>query len=123
MNLITNIIGAATGVPEGGLRIGISIFLFLFWLPVSFMLFIYPYHIIMKDEGRPIIFYVVSAIATIWFFIWCIADFADANGFVMVGKNFGDGRAAAGVFGIVTALIMLIIALLNVVNMYMFFKR
>lgn len=86
------------------------------------MLFL-PYHIIMKDEGKPIFFYVLSLVVTIWFGIWSIADFADANGFVMVQKNFQAGRGAAGFFGIVTALLMLAIAILTIINTFLFSRR
>ena len=77
----------------------------------------------MKDEGKPIFFYALSLLTIVWFFIWSIADFADANGFVMVGKNFEAKRGAAGVFGLFTALTMLGIAILGVVNVFLFRKR
>jgi hypothetical protein len=51
-------------------------------------MFITPYQIMLGGDGSVIIFYIFSLLATIWFFIWAIADFADANGFVMVAKNF-----------------------------------
>ena len=102
---------------------GISFFLFFLWLPLAFQLLFLPYHIIMKDEGKPMFFYILSLVAIIWFFIWSIADFADANGFVMVGKNFRAGRGAAGFFGIITALQMLAIAILGVINVIFFYKR
>ena len=86
------------------------------------MLFL-PYHIIMKDEGKPFLFYLLSLLAMVWFFIWYIADFADANGFVMVDKNFKAGRGGAGFFGLLTALCMLAISILAPVNAVMFYKR
>lgn len=86
------------------------------------MLFL-PYHIIMKDEGKQIFFYVLSLVVTVWFAIWSIADFADANGFIMVQKNFQAGRGAAGFFGIVTALLMLGIAILTILNTFLFYRR
>ncbi len=107
----------------GGVRIGISVFVFLIWLPMSVYLFILPYQIMMGGEGSPIIFYVLSIVAFAWFFIWSIADFADANGFVMVGKHFNQDRAAAGVFGIVTAIMMMLISFLAVINALLFYKR
>ncbi len=60
----------------------------LIWLPISFYIFVLPYQIMMGGEGSAIIFYILSGITTIWFFIWSIADFAYANGFVMVSNNF-----------------------------------
>lgn len=95
----------------------------LFWIPVSLQLFVYPYYIIMKGDGKPLVFYALAGIATAWFGIWCIADFADANGFIMVGKNFDADRGVAGVFGIITSVMMLIISLGSAVNIFMFYKR
>lgn len=65
----------------------------------------------------------LSFVVMVWFGVWCIADFADANGFVMVGKNFTANRGAAGVFGLFTAIIMLVTAILAPVNMLMFYRR
>lgn len=59
----------------------------------------------------------------VWFFIWSIADFADANGFIMIGRNFKSGRAASGVFGLFTALPMLAISLLAPLNAVLFYRR
>jgi hypothetical protein len=39
----------------------------------------------MQKEGKLWVFYLLSLITIVWFFIWSIADFADANGWVMVG--------------------------------------
>ena len=44
--------------------------------------------IYLGGEGSALLFYIFDFVAFVWFFIWSIADFADANGFVMVGKNF-----------------------------------
>lgn len=107
----------------GGVRIGISVFVFIIWLPISVYLFILPYQIMLGGEGSPIIFYIFSILAFVWFFIWSIADFADANGFVMVGKNFSDDRGAAGVFGIVTAIMMMLISFLAAINGVLFYRR
>lgn len=63
------------------------------------------------------------AVVTIWFFIWSIADFADANGFVMVGKHFSNSRGAAGFFGLVTSILMLAISILSVVATFLFYRR
>jgi len=66
---------------------------------------------------------VLSIVAFAWFFIWSIADFADANGFVMVAKHFSEDRGAAGVFAIITAIMMMLISLLAAVNAVFFYKR
>lgn len=68
-------------------------------------------------------FYILSAIVTLWFAIWSIADFADANGFVMVKKNFDASRGASGFFGILTAIMMLGIAILTPINVILFCRR
>lgn len=107
----------------GGVRIGISIFVFLIWLPMSLYLFILPYQIMMGGDGSPLIFYILSIIAFAWFFIWSIADFADANGFVMVGKHFSEDRAAAGVVGVINAIIMMLISFLALINAIFFYRR
>ena len=65
----------------------------------------------------------LSIVAFVWFFIWSIADFADANGFVMVGKHFSEDRGAAGVFGIITAIMMMLISFLAAINAVFFYKR
>lgn len=107
----------------GGIRIAISVFLLLVWLPVSFYLFVLPYRIYMKEEGKAWLFYALSAFAVLWFFIWSIADFADANGFVMVASNVAKERSAAAFFGAVTAILMMGIAVLSLVNAGYFCRR
>ena len=77
----------------------------------------------MGGEGSALLFYVLSGITTIWFFIWSIADFADANGFVMVAKNFKADKGGAGFFGLVTAIIMMLISLLAATNAVLFLRR
>lgn len=78
----------------------------------------------MRDEeARPCVFYILSILTICWFFIWSIADFADANGFIMVYWNSNSGRAAASLFGAITAIMMLLIAVLGVVNLGYFCKR
>lgn len=68
-------------------------------------------------------FYVLSLIAAVWFFIWSIADFADANGWVMVSNHSANGRGAATFFAVITSLLMLGISILTVINLVMFYKR
>lgn len=77
----------------------------------------------MKDEGNALLFYVMSILTAIWFFIWSIADFADCNGFVMVDQNFKAERGAAGGIGIVAALGSLIIGVFAILNAILFYKR
>lgn len=77
----------------------------------------------MGGDGKPLVFYIMTLVASLWFFIWSIADFADANGYVMVAKNFKEDRAGAGVFGIFTAILMMLISFLTVLNGVFFYKR
>lgn len=77
----------------------------------------------LGGDGSVIIFYALSAITFLYFFIWSIADFADANGFVQVGKNFSNGRGAVGFFGLVTAIMMMAISIIAVINTVLFYKR
>ncbi len=86
-------------------------------------MFILPYQIMLGGGGSPLLFYILSGISTIWFFIWSIADFADANGFVMVAKNFQEDRGGAGFFGLITAILMMLISLLSAANVVLFLKR
>lgn len=68
-------------------------------------------------------FYVLSLIAAVWFFIWSIADFADANGWVMVSKHSAEGRGGATFFAVITSILMLGISILTVINLILFYKR
>jgi succinate dehydrogenase hydrophobic anchor subunit len=77
----------------------------------------------MKDEGKSLFFYIISAVVMVFFIIWSIASFADANGFTMVSANFAAGRGAAGVFGLITSLLMLGIAILTPINVILFYRR
>jgi len=65
----------------------------------------------------------LSFFTFVWFAIWCIADFADANGFIMVSKNFTASRGAAGLFGLITAILMLGTAILTPINAVLFSRR
>jgi hypothetical protein len=107
----------------GGIRIAISIFLFLVWLPISFYIFIIPYEAYMQREGKLWIFYILSLLTIVWFFIWSIADFADANGWTMVSQNASNDRGAAAFFAVVTSLMMLGVTILGVINVVLFWRR
>lgn len=77
----------------------------------------------MKDEGKALFFYILSLVAMVWFIIWCIADFADANGFIMVNANFKNGRVATAFFGLFTSILMLAVGILCPINVGLFWKR
>ena len=77
----------------------------------------------LGGEGSAFIFYLLSLISFMWFVIWSIADFGDANGFVQVSHNFDKGRGGAGFFGLLTAILMMLISFLSIVNAVLFYKR
>ena len=45
-----------------------------------------PYRIYMKEDDSAVIFYILSAITFVFYVIWSIADFADANGWIMLSS-------------------------------------
>jgi hypothetical protein len=57
--------------------------------------------ILLKGEGKKSVFFLISCVTFLWFFIWSIANFADANGFVKVGDYFRDSYKAAGGFAVI----------------------
>jgi uncharacterized membrane protein len=95
----------------------------LLWFPVSLYVFIIPYRIYMKEEDKTCLFYLLSGMVIIFFFIWSIGDFADANGWVRMSKDVSSGMGASAFFSFFTALFSLIISILGVVNVYFFCKR
>jgi hypothetical protein len=95
----------------------------MFWYPLGLFLFYQPYIILLKHEGRNWLYYLLATSTFIFFAIWSIADFADANGFVMVDRYFKESNAASGVFGLFTSLMSMTIAFFTVVNIYLFWKN
>lgn len=77
----------------------------------------------MKEEDKTCLFYVLSVAAAIFFFIWSIADFADANGWVMLARSASAGNKGAAFFSFFSALFSLIISILAVANIGYFCKR
>lgn len=86
-------------------------------------MFYQPYVIILKNDGRPWVFYLMAGLAFIFFAIWSIADFADANGFVKVDAYFKASKGASGAFGLFSSLLCLTISALIFVNILKFCKR
>jgi hypothetical protein len=101
----------------------ISIFSALIWFPVSLYLFIIPYRLYMKQDDRACVFYVLTAIVAPFFLIWSIADFADANGWIMLASNASAGRGAAAFFSFFSAFFSTIIFLLALYNGFRFCTR
>jgi hypothetical protein len=73
---------------DAWIQLVISIFLFILWTPLGLYLFYLPYMILMKGEGKKSVFFIISCVTFIWFLIWSIANFADANGFIKVSDYF-----------------------------------
>ena len=77
----------------------------------------------MKEDASICIFYIISGIAAVWFFIWSIADFADANGWIMLAKNSDKDRGGASFFSAIGSILCTLIAVLTIVNLVAFCKR
>ena len=108
---------------QGVLRIILSVFTALIFYPIALYLFYLPYRIYMKEEESACIFYILSAVVIVFFMIWSVADFADANGWVMFGKNITSNRGAASFFSFFAALLSMLIAFLGSVNLVLFCRR
>ncbi len=94
----------------------------MIWVPLSLYVFYLPYKILLTNEGRAGVFYALSLLTFVFFFMWCIADFADANGFVQVKKYYDASKGGAGTFGLFTSILNLAISVLTVINVYMYYK-
>jgi uncharacterized membrane protein len=86
-------------------------------------MFYQPYVIILKHEGKPWVFYLMAGLALVFFAIWTVADFADANGFVRVDTYFKGGWGASGAFGLLASVMSLVVTALLVVNIFKFCGR
>lgn len=109
--------------PSAWVQLVISIFLCILWIPLGLYVFYLPYMILLKNEGSRIWFYGLSAITCIWFFIWAIANFADANGFVRVSDYFNAGYKVAGGFAVIESILCLVVALLAAFNAFLFSRK
>lgn len=65
----------------------------------------------------------MTLFTTVWFLIWSIADFADANGFSKTDKFVKAGYKGAALFSGLTSIIMLLISIITVINGIWFYKR
>lgn len=65
----------------------------------------------------------LSVIAAIFFLIWSIANFADANGWVMLAYGATNGKGGLSFFSFFYALFSTLIVFLSCLNMYHFCKR
>ena len=82
-----------------------------------------PYRIYLKEEDSAILFYVLSALALVFFVIWSIADFADANGWIMLASAATQSKGGVAFFSFFTAFFSTIIYLLTAINLYLFCRR
>lgn len=88
----------------------------IIWIPLALYTFYLGYVLLMKNEGRRFVFYLLSFLTFVFFGIWSIADFADANGFVRMGQLFTAGKGFAGVLALFNSLLSLAIAVLAIIN-------
>jgi hypothetical protein len=65
----------------------------------------------------------LTLFTTVWFLIWSIADFADANGFSRTDQLVKAGYKATALFSGLTSIIMLLISIITVINGIWFYKR
>jgi len=77
----------------------------------------------MKEKSKAFIFYILAFSQALFFLIWSIADFADANGWAMVRKYSDQNMGGAVFFSVICSILMLGIAVLAVVNMVYFCRR
>lgn len=94
----------------------------ILWVPLALYTFYLGYMLLMKNEGSRFIFYLLSFITFVFFGIWSIADFADANGFVRMGNLFKADKGGAGVLALINSIVSLAISGLAVVNAIIVFR-
>ena len=106
-----------------GLRIAISIFSLLLWFPISLYLFYIPYRVYMREDDKICLFYILSLLVAVFFSIWSIANFADANGWIMMAWGVTNGKGSVAFFSFFTAIFSTLVVVLTVTNLYKFYKR
>jgi hypothetical protein len=77
----------------------------------------------MKEKSKAFIFYILVFAQALFFLIWSIADFADANGWAMVRKYSDLNMGGATFFAVIGSILMLGISVLAVVNVVYFCRR
>lgn len=92
------------------------------WIPLALYTFYLGYMLLMKNEGSKFVFYLLSLVTFIFFGIWSIADFADANGFVRMSQLFNAGKGFAGVLALFNSIISLVITGLALVTAIIVFR-
>ena len=58
-----------------------------------------------------------------FFFVWSIADIADANGWVRMGKDVTWGKGLMAFFSFFSSLFSLLVAVLAGINIVHFWRR
>lgn len=59
----------------------------------------------------------------LFFFIWSIADFADANGWVQLSKDVSSSKGGSAFFCFFSALFSLVVSVLAALNIIYFCRR
>ena len=77
----------------------------------------------MKEKSKAIVFYVLAFSQALFFLIWSIADFADANGWAQVRVYSERSMGGATFFAVIGSIFMLGISVLAVVNIVYFYRR
>lgn len=77
----------------------------------------------MKEKSKAFVFYILAFAQVLFFLIWSIADFADANGWAMVRKYSEGNMGGATFFAVICSILMLGISVLAVVNVVYFCRR
>lgn len=86
-------------------------------------MFYIPYRVHMGEDDKIFLFYVLSFLAVVFYSIWSIADFADANGWVMMAWGVSHDKGSVSFFSFFTSLFSTLIVVLTIVNLYKFCKR
>ena len=77
----------------------------------------------MKEDENPCLVYVLSLVTIVFFGIWSIASFADANGWAQFAYYAKEKHKAAAFFAFFSSLFCTLIVLLTCLNMYKLWKR
>jgi len=70
-----------------------------------------------------VLFYLLSLLAVCFFSLWSVADFADANGWIRMGKDVTYGKSLPAFFSFISSLLSMVDAILAVINVFYFCKR
>ena len=77
----------------------------------------------MREDDKICLFYILSLLVTVFYSIWSIANFADANGWIMMAWGVTNGKGSVAFFSFFTAIFSTLVVVLTVTNLYKFYKR